>query len=136
MFRAMPIALMAACVVPLTLAGCGNDNPKTESVTVTATAYTSAERETKKGNEGLAAWGDHLKPGMKAIAVSRDLVAKGLTHGTEVHIEGLDGTYKVLDKMNKRWKDKIDIFMGKNREKASDWGKQQVTISWTEPDNG
>ena len=64
-------------------------------------------------------WGDRLKPGMKAIAISRDLIPKGLTHDTEVTIEGLDGTYRVLDKMNRRWARKIDIFMGHDRPRAS-----------------
>lgn len=133
--RSLPcIALLLA---PLALTACGDYQPQTgtRSVTVTATAYTSAERETKKGNVGLAAWGDHLKPGTKAIAVSRDLIPKGLTHGTRVSIQGLDGKYRVLDKMNKRWTDKIDIFMGKNREKARNWGKKEVKISWNVSDD-
>jgi len=98
---------------------------------VTATGYTMAESETKKGNVGLAAWGDQLEPGMKAIAVSRDLIDMGLDHRTEVRIEGLEGTYVVLDKMNKRWEKKIDIFMGKDQEKARQWGKRKVTIHWS-----
>ena len=89
--------------------------------------------ETKKGNIGLAAWGDMLKPGMKAIAVSRDLIDLGLTHRTEVKIEGLEGTYIVRDKMNKRWTKKIDIFMGMDLQKARKWGKRKVTIHWTKP---
>ncbi len=102
-----------------------------QSMEVTATAYTMAELETKKGNVGLAAWGDQLETGMKAIAVSRDLIDKGLDHKTKVRIEGLEGTYVVRDKMNKRFKKKIDIFMGTNREKALQWGKRNVTIYWT-----
>lgn len=97
---------------------------------VTASAYTMREAETKKGNIGLAAWGDQLEPGMKAIAVSRDLIDEGLGHGTEVRIEGLDGTYVVRDKMNKRWEEKIDIFMGLDVTAARQWGKQEVTIHW------
>ncbi|GAL15331.1 hypothetical protein JCM19233_6349 [Vibrio astriarenae] len=38
--------------------------------------------------------GDRLKPGMKSIAVSRDLIALGLTHNQEVRIEGFEGTYR------------------------------------------
>lgn len=100
---------------------------------VTATAYTMREGETKKGNIGLAAWGDRLKPGMKAIAVSRDLIDMGLTHNTKVKIEGLGGSYRVLDKMNKRWEKKIDIFMGLDVEAAKEWGKKKITIHWTVP---
>lgn len=124
-----------AVFLPLVLMGCGqSEGPQT--MEVTASAYTMAEDETKKGNVGLAAWGDQLEPGMKAIAVSRDLIDKGLDHETEVKIEGLDGTYIVRDKMNKRWKKKIDIFMGKNKEKALEWGKKKVTIHWTNPPEG
>ena len=100
---------------------------------VTATAYTMRESETKKGNVGLAAWGDQLEPGMKAIAVSRDLIEEGLGHGTEVRIDGLDGVYIVRDKMNKRWEKKIDIFMGRDVKAAREWGKRKVTIHWTNP---
>jgi 3D (Asp-Asp-Asp) domain-containing protein len=117
------------------LLGCGRgEGPQT--MEVTATAYTMAEDETKKGNVGLAAWGDQLEPGMKAIAVSRDLIDDGLDHETKVKIEGLEGTYIVRDKMNKRWKKKIDIFMGKDKEKALEWGKKTVTIHWTNPPKG
>jgi 3D (Asp-Asp-Asp) domain-containing protein len=101
-----------------------------KSMQVTATAYTMDESETKKGKVGVAAWGDQLEPGMKVIAVSRDLITKGLDHNTEVRIEGLEGTYVVRDKMNKRWKNKIDIFMGNDREKALKWGKRKVRIYW------
>ncbi|MGB3587376.1 MAG: hypothetical protein WBA23_12590, partial [Tunicatimonas sp.] len=79
----------------------------------------------------IAAWGDKLKPGMKAIAVSRDLLNEyGLEHNAKVKIKGLPGTYRVLDKMNKRWKKRIDIYMGTDISKAREWGKQQVEISW------
>lgn len=100
------------------------------TMVVTATAYTMRPEETKKGNVGLTAWGDQLKPGMKAIAVSRDLISLGLRHGTRVTVEGLPGVYIVRDKMNKRWKKKIDIFMGNNVNAARKWGKRKVTIHW------
>ena len=62
--------------------------------------------------------------------MSRDLLDRGLTNGTYVTIDGLHGKYKVLDKMNKRWKKKIDIYMGTNLKKAKRWGKRKVTIRW------
>jgi len=114
----------------LMAAGCGGNDSEWQSTTVTATAYNTTEAQTKKGNVGLAAWGDQLVPGMRAIAVSRDLIEKGLGHGTRVKIEGLPGTWTVRDKMNKRWQDKIDIFMGLDEDAAREWGKQQVTIRW------
>ncbi|WP_028867042.1 3D domain-containing protein [Psychromonas arctica] len=104
-----------------------------QSLTVTASAYTSTMGETDS-TPNLAAWGDTLKPGMKSIAVSRDLIKLGLTHQQEVRIEGFDGKYTVLDKMNKRWTNKIDIYMGENVEKANQWGKQEVVIYWINKD--
>lgn len=71
-----------------------------------------------------------MKPGIKAIAVSRDLIDKGLTRGVKVKIEGKQGTYRVLDKMSARWRDRIDIYMGKDIAAARQWGKQQVRIYW------
>lgn len=97
---------------------------------VTATAYNSLPAQTDSTPD-IAAWGDRLKPGMKAIAVSKDLLKQyGLTRGTKVKIKGLDGEYVVLDKMHPRWRKKIDIFMGKDRRKALRWGKRKVTIHW------
>jgi 3D (Asp-Asp-Asp) domain-containing protein len=66
--------------------------------------------------------------------VSRDLIDQGLTHGVEVSINGLEGTYTVLDKMNKRWRRKIDIYMGSDVEAARKWGARTVTIRWKPPD--
>ncbi len=112
------------------LYGCGDKtNSLTNSLEVTATAYTSNPKETDS-TPSLAAWGDTLRPGMNAISVSRDLIKMGLCHGVEVSIDGLEGKYKVLDKMNKRWRRKIDIYMGKDIKKAKDWGKRKVVIHW------
>ena len=97
---------------------------------VTATAYTSHVGQTDS-TPNIAAWGDRLRPGMKAIAVSRDLLkVHGLKHGQKVRIKGLDGEYAVLDKMNKRWRKKIDIYMGMNKRKAFQWGRRKVEIMW------
>ena len=97
---------------------------------VTATAYTSHVNQTDS-TPNIAAWGDRLKPGMKVIAVSRDLLHEyGLKHKQKVRIKGLEGEYVVLDKMNKRWRKKIDIYMGKNLNKAYKWGRRKVEIHW------
>ena len=100
---------------------------------VTATAYNSVQSQTNAEPE-LAAWGDRLKPGMKAVAVSRDLLRLGLTHGTRLRIEGLAGEYTVLDKMHSRWNNKIDIYMGEDREAALAFGEREVRIWWTADD--
>lgn len=97
---------------------------------VTATAYTSHSNQTDK-TPFLAAWNNRIRPGMKIIAVSRDLLYRyGLKNGTKVKISGLAGYYTVRDKMNKRYKRKIDIYMGMNRRKALRWGKRRVVIYW------
>lgn len=113
-------------LILLVLSGCGVSE---KTLTVQASAYNSLPSQTL-GDPTLAAWGDTLKPGVKAIAVSRDLLALGLDHNTEVTIEGLPGTYRVLDKMNRRWTRKIDIYMGVDVQAAREWGVREVTIRW------
>jgi len=99
-------------------------------MTVTATAYTSHVNQTDS-TPNIAAWGDRLKPGMKIIAVSRDMLdVYGLKHLTKVRIKGLEGEYLVMDKMNKRWKKKIDIYMGMDLKKAYKWGRKKVELQW------
>ncbi len=105
----------------------------TRSMIVEASAYTLRPQETKNYAIGIAAWGDDLTPGMKAIAVSRDLIPLGLGHNVEVSILGLPGKYRVLDKMNKRWEHKIDILFGDNVALAREWGKRKVVINWAMP---
>lgn len=107
--------------------GCG----KTEirSMEVTATAYNSVKEQTSN-DPFFTAFGDTLKPGTKVIAISRDLLDSGIHHNMEVTIEGLEGKYKVVDLMNRRWTKKIDIYMGTDIPKAKEWGQQKVIISW------
>jgi len=97
---------------------------------VTATAYTSHGSQTDK-TPFLAAWNNRIRPGMKIIAVSRDLLSKyGLRNGSRVRIAGLSGTYRVRDKMNKRYRKRIDIYMGMNRRRALRWGRRSVILYW------
>jgi LysM repeat protein len=101
-----------------------------KSLRVTATAYTSHAKQTDD-TPFLAAWNNRLVPGMKSIAVSRDLLAiYGMRNGTKVRISGLPGVYRVRDKMNKRYKRRIDIYMGLDRQKALQWGRRSVKIYW------
>ena len=107
-----------------------NTTKRRNKLRVTATAYNSLPAQTDSTPD-IAAWGDRLRPGMKVIAVSRDLLKKyGLKHRDKVKISGLEGEYQVLDKMNKRWRKKMDIYMGKDRRKALRWGRKDVTIRW------
>jgi 3D (Asp-Asp-Asp) domain-containing protein len=108
---------------------CSQESWYRHSATVTASAYNSLPGQTE-GEPNVAAWGDELEPGMKAIAVSRDLIDRGLTRGVEVKIEGLRGTYRVMDRMHGRWTEKIDIYMGTDRKAAKEWGRRRVTIYW------
>ena len=118
-----PIALICALA-----ASAGADSIE-NSLVVTATAYNSLPEQTD-AEPYMAAWGDSLAPGMKVIAVSRDLIPIGLDRRTPVKIEGFPGTYLVLDKMHERWEKRIDIYMGLDLEAARAWGKRQVEISW------
>lgn len=107
--------------------------PQPRTLEVTATAYNSVPDQTDD-TPFIAAWGDRLEPGMRVLAVSRDLLEMGLTRGARVRIEGIEGEFIVLDKMNKRWRKRIDLYMGLDVQAARQWGKQQVTITWTAPD--
>ncbi|MEM7184958.1 MAG: hypothetical protein AAF518_28955 [Spirochaetota bacterium] len=102
---------------------------KPNILVVQATAYNSVKSQTSD-NPTLAAWGDTLSPGMKIVAVSRDLIKLGLDHNTEVKIQGFEGSYVVKDKMNRRWKQKIDIYMGLDVKAAKKWGIRKVNICW------
>jgi 3D (Asp-Asp-Asp) domain-containing protein len=105
-------------------------SPPERELRVLASAYNSL-RGQGQGDATIAAWGDRLRPGMLAIAVSRDLLDLGLGYGTRVRIEGLDGEYVVLDKMHRRWRRKIDLYMGTDRAAALRWGVREVRISWS-----
>lgn len=97
------------------------------SISVTATAYNSVAGQ-GVGNPRLTAWGDTLDPEIQSIAISRDLLKKGLDYGTPVKIKGLEGIFVVNDKMHWRWENKIDIYMGTNQQKALEWGSREVEI--------
>jgi 3D (Asp-Asp-Asp) domain-containing protein len=92
-----------------------------EPISVTLTTYTTSVKETDS-TPNITASGfkiDTLNP-MKhrIIAVSRDLKKKW-KFGTKVRITGAgkyNGTYYVRDVMNKRYKKRIDILIGKNHK--------------------
>nr|WP_321235343.1 hypothetical protein [uncultured Psychroserpens sp.] len=116
----------------LTLFNCkeeAQNNYEWKTIKVTATAYNSLAYQTSS-NPHITAFGDSLKPGLKYIAVSRNLLKEGLTHNTLVQIEGLEGTYLVKDKMNKRWWNRIDVYMGTDVKAAKEWGRRKINISY------
>jgi 3D (Asp-Asp-Asp) domain-containing protein len=96
---------------------------------VSATAYNSVPSQTS-GDPNVGAWGHPIRPGMKVIAVSRDLIDLGLTPGTTVRIQNMPGKYIVRDKMHPRWKRKIDIYMGRDIEAALEFGTRKLEIEW------
>ena len=102
---------------------------------VTVSAYNSVFWQTDSINPSVAAWGDTLKPGMKTIAGSRDLIASGPTHTTMVKIDTFPDTFYVKDKMHYRWRNRIDIYMGKDVKKAREWGRKKLIICYAVPIN-
>lgn len=110
------------------LAGSGS-SAEERVLEVTATAYNSTVAQTDSTPyEG--AWGDAITPGMQVIAVSKDLLEAGLTRGVEVRIDGLRGTWVVLDRMPARHHRRIDLYMGLDVAAARKWGVRSVVLRW------
>ncbi len=114
---------MVSCATP------GPIRAREKVLRVESTAYNSVRSQTND-QPNITAWGDVLEPGMKSVAISRDLMALGLTHGMTLTIDGVPGEFRILDKMAKRWSKKIDIYMGDDVQAARDWGVRKVTIRW------
>jgi len=129
---ALRCGLAVALVVATMLVACASTARFEGPLLVTISAYNSLPGQTH-GDPTLAAWGDVLRPGMKSVAVSRDLIALGLTRGARVRIEGLPGEYVVLDKMARRWTRRVDLYMGEDVDAARAWGVQRRHIHWQSP---
>jgi 3D (Asp-Asp-Asp) domain-containing protein len=88
------------------------------------TAYTSYPNQTS-GNPCIGAWGDDLcklyKQGQMACA------SNAYPRGTRLHVEGY-GTCTVLDRMNSRYPDRVDIYMGYDTAEALNWGVKTVKV--------
>jgi len=131
--RATAIAL---CLVALIVSACTTAVPRPiprsarNELTVTATAYNSTVAQTD-GDPTMTAHGVRLEPGMQVIAVSRDLESMGLTPGTRVRIEGLPGEWSVADRMARRWRRTIDVYMGLDVEGARRFGRRKVKMEWS-----
>jgi 3D (Asp-Asp-Asp) domain-containing protein len=124
------LLLTVACLFLLAPTEAREDPVHYRAMVVTATAYNSVPEQTDDDPD-IAAWGDRLTPGMKSIAVSRDLLDKGLKRHAKVRIHGLPGEYVVLDKMHHRWENRIDIYMGDDVRAARHFGKRRVKIYLT-----
>lgn len=126
------LGLLAALVIPNEAMPDSGSHGRTRSFTVTATAYSSTPRQTD-ATPFHGAWGDRLDrlpEGQRAIAVSPDLLKKGLDRGKKVRIDGEDDTYVVLDRTPARWANRIDVYMGTDTRAARHWGHRKVKISW------
>lgn len=113
-----------------TIQACESQTPVNQKCwKVTASAYNSLPYQTRPGTSGnITAWGDTLNDTIPSIAISRDLLDSGLVYGTMVYIEGYTYPFVVNDKMNKRYKNKIDLHLGKNVQKAMDFGRKKLRI--------
>nr|WP_321226001.1 hypothetical protein [uncultured Psychroserpens sp.] len=128
-FKRYKYVIFLFCLVLLNCKKEASTNYEWKKIKVTATAFNSLAYQTSS-NPHITAFGDSLKPGLKYIAVSRDLLKNGLEHNTLVKVEGLKGTYLVKDKMNSRFRNKIDIYMGTDVKAAKKWGRRKVNISY------
>jgi len=95
------------------------------SLKVTATAYSAREKECN-AQPWVTASGTPSRVGV--IAVSRDLEELGVNLGDFVIVKGM-GLFRVEDRMNKRWKKRIDILHA-NAEAARIFAKRKVEIMW------
>lgn len=125
----------ACALLALAVSGCAWFRPaapapaRGRELEVTATAFNSTRGQTD-ASPTLTAYGITLRPGMRIVAVSRDLEALGLTRGKKLRIEGLDGEWEVADRMDDRWTRKIDVYFGDDVAAARRWGKRRVVIRW------
>jgi len=102
-----------------------------KSLTVTATAYTAQSVGQSRKSLPRAANGERLTPDVSAIAVSPDLVDEyGLELDKTVHIDGLDGDYKIMDLTSPRLSKTIDIYFGNDQAAARQWGRRVLTLTW------
>ena len=101
---------------------------------VMATVYNAVPSQTDS-TPLITASNKHIdanNPGKhKWIAVSRDLEKYGFTFGVEVCVESagiMNGVWTVEDRMNKRFKNKID-FLVNNNIILGKWDKVKITLN-------
>lgn len=131
MDRGILLALLATLAVAWSCSAWRHPTAGTDranELVVHATAYNSTPEQTQ-GDPRLTASGVRLEPGMRVIAVSPDLAERGLAFGTKVRIEGMPGTWEVVDRMP-RGPQKIDLYFGDDEEAAREFGRKRVRIHW------
>ena len=99
---------------------------------VTGTVYHAVEKQTDS-TPFITASGKHINPKDPAshrwIAVSRDLEPLGYTFGATVVISGagkMNGEWTVQDRMNKRWKHRIDFLV--NEDTMGKWENIKIKL--------
>ena len=104
----------------------------TDYQVVTATVYHAVEKQTDS-TPFITASGKHINPKNPAshrwIAVSRDLEPLGYTFGTKVIVSGagdMDGEWIVQDRMNRRWKNRIDFLV--NEDTIGKWNNIKIKL--------
>ena len=79
---------------------------------VTVTAYTPSKTECDSDPDVTASM-QKVRPG--GVAVSRDLFESGWVFGKKIYIEGV-GVFTILDLMNARWENRIDVVMFSSKD--------------------
>ncbi len=97
---------------------------KTILIKVDVTAY-NAEKGQTDDSPFTTASNQRVREGI--IAISRDLEEDyGLSFGDKVFLVGI-GVFEVQDRMNRRWKRKVDIFMWSKKE-ALKFGRKETKM--------
>lgn len=126
---------LSILLLGFTVVACGEDEPEMKCMQVKASAYNSVTNQTRAGSDGtITAWGDTLRPDTKSVAISRDLLDSGMVHGTMIYIEGFKEPFKVNDKMNRRFTNKIDLHLGTDVQAAREFGNQELNICFEQPE--
>lgn len=108
------------------------DIPAINSKIVEATAY-NAVKEQCDDTPDICAWNDriHSRNRNAIVAVSRDLVKLGLNRNTKIYYKNNNIVKEkiVLDKMNSRFRSRIDI-LKPYRNEAFKFGKKKIRVYW------
>ncbi len=95
---------------------------KVKEITVTAYSPSVAEYD---ADPHVTASMVKVRPGI--VAVSRDLFDQGWVFGKKVYVKG-HGVFEIADLMNKRHKERVDIFFP-NADEARRFGIKQVKVA-------
>ena len=95
--------------------------------TVTVTAYNPTPEQCD--DDPLIA-ASMRKVRLGTVAVSRDLFDQGWVFGRKIRIEGV-GIFEINDLMNKRFTQRVDIFMW-DEDRAREFGKKSAKVALLE----